>query len=107
MSISLEENIRWIVFCFMYGFSRIRNSKANHVVFCFACYFTGLRTESSLLKTHLKSQEKVLGQRMQQIKELEERERAANESVLYFPYFMLCLKLFQYECIRYIKITGC
>lgn len=40
-----------------------------------------LRAESSLLKTHLEDQAKELSQRKNQIKELEEKERFANESV--------------------------
>ncbi|RWR97019.1 myosin-10 [Cinnamomum micranthum f. kanehirae] len=40
-----------------------------------------LRAELSLLKTHLEAQAKELSQRKHQIKDLEEKERVANESV--------------------------
>ncbi|XXG88803.1 hypothetical protein AAC387_Pa12g0968 [Persea americana] len=40
-----------------------------------------LRAELSLLKTHIEAQAKEISQRKHQIKELEEKERVANESV--------------------------
>ncbi|KAG9447276.1 hypothetical protein H6P81_013404 [Aristolochia fimbriata] len=40
-----------------------------------------LRAESSLLRGHLEAQAKEVGQKRQYIKELEEKERVANESV--------------------------
>ncbi|CAN1782209.1 hypothetical protein LINPERHAP1_LOCUS15715 [Linum perenne] len=43
----------------------------------------GLRAESSLLKEHIESQAKELTHRLQKIEELEEKERVANESVIY------------------------
>ncbi|KAG2708059.1 hypothetical protein I3760_05G173800 [Carya illinoinensis] len=42
-----------------------------------------LRAESSLLKEHVEIQAKELDHRMQRIEELEEKERVANESVIY------------------------
>ena len=44
-----------------------------------------LRAESGLLRTRLEGQEKEIGQLRKQIKNLEEKERVANESVSFSP----------------------
>ena len=44
-----------------------------------------LRAESGLLRTRLEGQEKEIGQLRKQIKNLEEKERVANESVIFSP----------------------
>ncbi|XVF02591.1 hypothetical protein REPUB_Repub04eG0187800 [Reevesia pubescens] len=46
-----------------------------------------LRAESSVLKEHVDAQAKELNHRMHRIKELEEKERVANESVSYISFF--------------------
>lgn len=48
--------------------------------------FTGVRAESSLLKARLDAQTKEINQQKLQIKDLEEKERIANESVIFFHY---------------------
>lgn len=48
-----------------------------------------LRAESGLLRTRLEGQEKEIGQLRKQIKNLEEKEKVANESVIFF--LMSCL----------------
>jgi len=49
------------------------------------CNLLVLRAESGLLRTSLEGQEKEIVQLRKQIKHLEEKERVANESVIFFP----------------------
>jgi len=49
------------------------------------CNLLVLRAESGLLRTRLEGQEKEIVQLRKQIKHLEEKERVANESVIFFP----------------------
>jgi len=49
------------------------------------CNLLVLRVESGLLRTSLEGQEKEIVQLRKQIKHLEEKERVANESVIFFP----------------------
>ena len=49
------------------------------------CNLLALRAESGLLTTRLEGQEKEIGQLRKQIKHLEEKERVANESVIFSP----------------------
>lgn len=49
------------------------------------CNLLALRAESGLLRTRLEGQEKEIVQLRKQIKHLEETERVANESVIFFP----------------------
>lgn len=48
------------------------------------CNLLALRAESGLLRTRLEGQEKEIVQLRKQIKHLEEKERVANESVIFF-----------------------
>jgi cell division protein FtsL len=51
-----------------------------------------LRAESGLLRTRLEGQEKEIAQLRKQIKHLEEKERVANESVIFYS---------SLECYKY------
>jgi cell division protein FtsL len=51
-----------------------------------------LRAESGLLRTRFEGQEKEIAQLRKQIKHLEEKERVANESVIFYSLL---------ECYKY------
>lgn len=65
-----------------------------------------LRAESGLLRTRLEGQEKEIGQLRKQIKHLEEKERVANESVIFFPMSNLMIKYITYISLVKVMING-
>lgn len=85
--ISLLDNVQFHINIYFWSKEGYINylTCAEYCSSFFAYCFTGLRAELSLLKTHLEAQAKELSQRKHQIKELEEKERVANESVHTFP----------------------
>jgi hypothetical protein len=55
-------------------------------------YNSGFRAESGLLRTRMEGQEKEIGQLRKQIKHLEEKERLANDSVIFSSCLVCCFK---------------